>query len=465
MRETTESCSTVQATVTSRWVRRSTHRSGTRRWFPVLAAMLFVVPVLSTVSESVENGTGPSRQNNRSCAGTTCGAVWAAGQGGVEVPAIPTTGKTVKDFIPSGWELFIDAAESETPKPASGDLNKDKIADLAFIVVRKGDNPTWGWHEKYAKTPRPVVVLHGRSDGTFERACVSNGAIMNGSIGNDFALCAVPIAIKNGVLTINNGNGATAIENYNLKFRLQGGKYELIGFTNDSGNTRSGFFNTMDSNLNTGYTTVETKDGINMKTGAAKSTKKYAYYSLRAGLVSSAPGLDDAPKAEQPSVNLENKWNLVQGEKSWQGPGTFSGKLQGMRTKTDLVIRAIVTDKDAGDKVSVRLAGPKGKLIEPDKVEQKDSTDGGKKTKVLLARFAMSKLKQYKIEQYGRVTKGYDTLGLSVQLVAKAGSGTGVPKMILSTSADKEKHQGEIRLTKTVELATLENWDWKTADW
>ena len=161
-------------------------------------------------------------------------------------------------------------------------------------------------------------------------------------------------------------------------------------------------------------------------------------------------------------VNLENKWNLVTGAQNWKGATTLSGKISGVHTKSDLFIRAEITQKNSTDKVSLRLAGPKGKFIAPDKQEETQIASGGTRRKLLLARFSLNKLKQYKQEQYGQSAPAYDILGLSVQLVQSRGA---APEIVLSTSIDKEKHQGNIRLANSAKLATLENFDWKNCDW
>ncbi|MBX9723458.1 MAG: hypothetical protein K2X81_18785 [Candidatus Obscuribacterales bacterium] len=361
------------------------------------------------------------------------------------IPNIPSEGKKLQDFVPAGWQIF---------KQADGDLNGDAVKDYAFILVKAGDNPESGCLETPTRTARLVIVLHGSSNGQLKKACVSKGAIMQGDIGNDFALLVVDIAITKGNLIISNGNGATSIEQFESKYRYQKGKYELIGLTDNSGYTRDDAYYTEDVNLNNSYTETEARKG-------SKTTSSEAFYWLRAGLVTNAPKMDGTFREEEwpgLAIKLKTKSNIAKGANAWKGPADLSAEIRAIHTDTDLYICAKTTHKTPNEAASLRLFGNKKKIFSPVQSKTYKSSSG----EYIEAKFPIKALKPAIGGNYGRIAAKYQRYDLSVEIVEPASPST--PEMILSTSCTAEKRPGFIGLPKSPWLPTLESWDWANRD-
>jgi hypothetical protein len=284
---------------------------------------------------------------------------------------------------------------------------------------------------------------------------------MNGQTANDFALLDVEVKIANGNIVVTNANGATSVASYESKYRLQNGRYQLIGFTEMNGNTREGVFSTRDCNMNTSYTKVEDSEGVDPQSGKASHKSDYSFYSVRAGLVKSPPTMSAAfSKDEWPglAVSLKRKVNVAKGKAHWHDPSDLSAELYGVHTSTDLFICAKVTGKVPSPDDVIRLVGDGKKTLVPQQTAVLP-TDGGE---LIEARFPLSALKKDSVGAFGRIARGFDLLELSVEIVQPDQSSA--PGMVLSTSCDEETHRGMIALTKSVDLPTLEDWDWAHRD-
>lgn len=361
------------------------------------------------------------------------------------IPALPTQGKKLSDFVPTGWQIF---------KQAEGDLNGDGVKDYAFILVKTGDNPESGCLDTPIRTPRLVIVLHGSANGELKKACVSKGAIMQGDIGNDFALLVVDITIAKGNIIISNGNGATSIEQYESKYRYQNGKYELIGLTDSSGNSREDAYYTEDANLNTSYTETESRKGNTV-------TNSNAFYCLRAGLVNKAPQMDGTFRAEEwPGLplKLKAKANIATGASAWKSPADLSAEIRGVHSDSDLYICAKTTHKTPNEAATLRLFGNKKKVFAATQIKTYKTATG----EYIEARFPLTALKPAIAGNFGRVPAKYSRYDLSVQIVEP--QSPNVPEMVLSSSCNAEKRQGLIGLAKSAALPTLESWDWSNRD-
>ncbi|HTN18117.1 MAG TPA: hypothetical protein VL092_10575 [Chitinophagaceae bacterium] len=131
---------------------------------------------------------------------------------------IPSKGKTVKDFIPNGYQIPQNGLKE-------GDLNKDGAADIAIALFSKEE-------EKSVDDPRLLLVLlkapdgyilAGKSDKTI--LCQGCGGVM----GDPYA----GITIKNGILQINHYGGSAWKWTIEEKFRYQKSAFYLIGSTYD----------------------------------------------------------------------------------------------------------------------------------------------------------------------------------------------------------------------------------------
>ena len=138
---------------------------------------------------------------------------------------IPTSGKTIKDFIPKGYDTLA---------VAKGDLNKDKRDDLVLVL-----RPDWELSEieitedSARMEPRLLIVLLNSGEG-FKVAGKSQGAVLCESCGGVFGDPFSGIEINNGVLLIHHYGGSSWRWSSTHKFRYQQTEFVLIGETKSS---------------------------------------------------------------------------------------------------------------------------------------------------------------------------------------------------------------------------------------
>ena len=125
----------------------------------------------------------------------------------------PQKAKSVKDFIPKGWEQ-LDIAK--------GDLNKDKLEDVVIVI----GNPVINSDDDSV-----LLVLFKEKDGTYSLVAKNDKNFSKSYIG-DFVLDE--IRIKNNILEIE----FFTVNIYNMNkiytFRFQNNRFELIGFEENS---------------------------------------------------------------------------------------------------------------------------------------------------------------------------------------------------------------------------------------
>ncbi|SEW53806.1 hypothetical protein [Chitinophaga arvensicola] len=168
---------------------------------------------------------------------------------------IPATGSDISSFIPRGWKLFAQA---------TGDLNKDSLADVVMIIQETNKkklvkNEEGMGIDTMDLNPRMVLILFKQTDGTYQLATKSTSFIS--SPNNADNPCESDrieddvLTIKKGVLTLRQhywsscGSWTTSIEDY--LFRYQKGKFELIGYSSEDIHRSSGEMNTYSVNFST----------------------------------------------------------------------------------------------------------------------------------------------------------------------------------------------------------------------
>lgn len=148
----------------------------------------------------------------------------------------PQKAKTINDFIPKGWKKILTA---------NGDLNKDKLEDIA-IIIEKDDkknikkNDGFG-PEELNLNPRILLVLFKGKDGTYSLAAKNDKGFIK-SEGNEDNSALMDtldnIIIKNNVLKIvfnyfmSAGSWWTSTDIY--IFRFQNNVFELIGYESNA---------------------------------------------------------------------------------------------------------------------------------------------------------------------------------------------------------------------------------------
>ena len=183
----------------------------------------------------------------------------------------PQKAKTVNDFIPKGWKILKD--ENGSNFIAKGDLNKDKLEDIA-IIIEKDDkknikkNDGFG-PEELNLNPRILLVLFKQKDGAYILAAKNDkGFIQSENDQENPTLMDTlnGINIKNHILRINFSYflsaGSWEASEAIFTFRFQNNRFELIGFDNISFMRNSGEQEEFSINFSTNK--IKTTTGGNM---------------------------------------------------------------------------------------------------------------------------------------------------------------------------------------------------------
>lgn len=144
----------------------------------------------------------------------------------LDVGLVPAEGRSASDFVPKGWKLEGDEAET------TGDLNKDGVPDKVLRLVE--DIPIEGKDGTYNNRYRALVVLFGQAGGGFKRAAVATkllGCSMCAGVLGDPEGGNIQIEIKNGVLNVNQLSGSREATDLTQRFRYDAatGRFLLIG--------------------------------------------------------------------------------------------------------------------------------------------------------------------------------------------------------------------------------------------
>lgn len=172
-------------------------------------------------------------------------------------------------FAPRGWMI---------EKRTNGDLNRDKLADAALVLV---ENKTAGDDEDGAPTRQRALVVLLREGKGWRRAGF-NGSILLGTHdgGAFYGVVETPVdvQIKKGILLINLESGSRDILDTTHKFRFDAkrGAFLFIGFDSVDHDRLSTDVTTISTNFLTGVrkTTVLTGDDDKGKTKIARVSKK-----------------------------------------------------------------------------------------------------------------------------------------------------------------------------------------------
>lgn len=154
-------------------------------------------------------------------------------------PTIKSNGQSITNFIPDGWKV-LDSA--------SGDLNGDKHADIAFILQHRDSVGVVKTENGYSDTliTQPRVLVLGFYNGEtkqYDLVEQSNSFILN----HDNPNMDEPfqdISISSGVLKIDfyiwYSMGGWGMSTNSYKFRYQDNQFQLIGADYNSSNRSSG---------------------------------------------------------------------------------------------------------------------------------------------------------------------------------------------------------------------------------
>lgn len=199
----------------------------------------------------------------------------------------PEKAKNIDGFIPKGWKTVLSA---------KGDLNNDKLEDVA-IIIEKTDKENIVKNENLGSeylnlNPRILLVLFKQKNGSYILAGKNDkGFIKSEGDKESPALMDTldSISIKNNILKIKLNYflsaGSWSVTQNTYTFRFQNQKLELIGFDNNSFMRNSG---------------DQEKLSINFSTNKVKIIAGGNIFDEKA----------NKPKEEWKTVNIKKKYVL-----------------------------------------------------------------------------------------------------------------------------------------------------------
>ena len=162
---------------------------------------------------------------------------------------VKTSGAALADFVPSGWRLL---------QSARGDLNRDGRADAVMILEQQAASAHsrgCGDNAMSSNAPhRMLVVVFARPSGGFKLAAVNAQIVLQsdeGGVSGD-PLPDKATSIERGSFYLGFYGGSRQRWAYSMQFRLDHGRFRLIGYTQDSFDSMNGQSETLDFNLLTG---------------------------------------------------------------------------------------------------------------------------------------------------------------------------------------------------------------------
>lgn len=166
---------------------------------------------------------------------------------------IITSGKSLDDFIPKGWKL-IDKAE--------GDLNKDKLIDIAAVIectLKQKEDDDKEWFGQ----PRILFIVFKKKDGTYNLSVQSSNVIMRADQGGVYGDPFNGIKYSRGSIVIASYGGSAWRWGFTNRYRFQNNEWYLIGETELSEYIHTGESKTVDTNCLTGkqIVTIVDKNG------------------------------------------------------------------------------------------------------------------------------------------------------------------------------------------------------------
>lgn len=172
------------------------------------------------------------------------------------LPSLGESAKNIKTFVPNGWKIVDEA---------KGDLNKDGLIDVVFVVEDTNPknfikNPEGVGVDTLNINPRALLVLFKKSSGLYTLIAKNTGFIP--SENSEESPCLLDpfgengsIEIKRGLLKIHFQNfyscRAWEIYNFDYTFRYQNAKFELIGYDKSSMHRSSGEETALSMNFST----------------------------------------------------------------------------------------------------------------------------------------------------------------------------------------------------------------------
>ena len=168
-------------------------------------------------------------------------------------------------FVPDGWHL-LDAFEESR---VIGDLNKDGIQDVAFVIEGKAT--------EIEAAPRMLFIVGGNKNNSYSLLAQAKEIILRADEGGIMGDPFMGLSIDRGSLLIHHYGGSAWRWSSTYRFRYQEDGFYLIGATEDWFHAASEAGSEYeDFNLLTGdYIRIETDDnGIEKETKSNRGKNK-----------------------------------------------------------------------------------------------------------------------------------------------------------------------------------------------
>ncbi|HEX6376289.1 MAG TPA: hypothetical protein VFZ91_11280 [Allosphingosinicella sp.] len=174
-----------------------------------------------------------------------CATSPAAQRLAVRHPEVPNAGKSAAAFAPAGWQVETQA---------SGDLNGDGAADLAFVLIGPGDvdpdrPPREGSATPREPNPRMLAVAFARAAGGYEVALLNREFLPRRTPPN--GLSVGYMLFEDGSLDARRGRLRVIFEytrgHRTYTFRWQDRAFRLIGY--DSASVEGGCLHQLSINF------------------------------------------------------------------------------------------------------------------------------------------------------------------------------------------------------------------------
>lgn len=135
---------------------------------------------------------------------------------------IPAKGKNISDFIPKGYDSIATA---------SGDLNKDQLADFVIVAGSSLENKEGLDFEAIDSLPARLLIVLLKDSSGWKLAANSESAVLCRGCGGIFGDPFADISVNNGIMVISHYGGSNWRWSYTHKFRYQQNDFYLIGQT------------------------------------------------------------------------------------------------------------------------------------------------------------------------------------------------------------------------------------------
>ncbi|HEX3022062.1 MAG TPA: hypothetical protein VHP81_06705 [Lachnospiraceae bacterium] len=182
---------------------------------------------------------------------------------------IKTSGKSLNDFIPKDWKVI---------RKAEGDLNKDKLIDIAVVIEYTVEHKP-NHDEEWFGQPRILFIIFKQKNGSYKLSVQSSNIIMRSDEGGVFGDPFEGIKYSRGSIVISSYGGSSWRWGFTSRYRFQNNGWYIIGETELSEYIHTGESKTIDTNCITGdqiITTIDKKGNrkvVNRNIGKKKLEK------------------------------------------------------------------------------------------------------------------------------------------------------------------------------------------------